>query len=191
MKFFFADDAAYIKTLRQELRYVLWLYSTRISVDRRHSDAKQRIAALEESCSDDRRSEADVRTQLAAAHSELAAYRSVYGESTSSPELDKLASELRRKEEELKRLKLENEQHVQSMTMLYEEQDKLATAWDALEAQVNDKVFELVGVEEKLVKAREDVSCPCTSSYALSNTNTESQGRQQVFRHLARQVRSG
>ncbi|KAL1755624.1 hypothetical protein FB107DRAFT_274640 [Schizophyllum commune] len=151
MKFFFADDADYIKTLRQEL-----------------SDAKQRIAALEESCSDDRRSEADVRTQLAAAHSELAAYRSVYGESTSSPELDKLASELRRKEEELKRLKLENEQHVQSMNMLYEEQDKLATAWDALEAQVNDKVFELVGVEEKLVKAREDKAKADNKYFAIS-----------------------
>ncbi|KAL1728810.1 hypothetical protein EV714DRAFT_214338 [Schizophyllum commune] len=151
MKFFFADDADYIKTLRQEL-----------------SDARQRITALEESCSDDRRSEADIRAQLAAAHAELAAYRSVYGDSASSPDLDKLASELRRKEEELKRLKLENEQHVQSMNMLYEEQDKLATAWDALEAQVNDKVFELVGVEEKLVKAREDKAKADNKYFAVS-----------------------
>ncbi|KAL1704896.1 hypothetical protein EV121DRAFT_204769 [Schizophyllum commune] len=151
MKFFFADDGDYIKTLRQEL-----------------SDARQRITALEESCSNDRRSEVDIRAQLAAAHAELAAYRSVYGDSASSPELDKLASELRRKEEELKRLKLENDQHVQSMNMLYEEQDKLATAWDALEAQVNDKVFELVGVEEKLVKAREDKAKADNKYFAVS-----------------------
>ncbi|KAL1743369.1 hypothetical protein HDZ31DRAFT_65099 [Schizophyllum fasciatum] len=152
MKFLFADDAAdYIKTLRQDL-----------------TEAQQRIAALEQSCADDRRSDADIRVQLASAQAELTTYRSVYGDSASSPELDKLASVLRSKEAEVQSLRLEKEAQAQSMEMLYGEQDRLATAWDALEAQVNDKVFELIGVEEKLVKAREDKAKADNKYFAVS-----------------------
>lgn len=155
MKFFFENDASYVPKLKQDLM-----------------DSRRRVSALEEACSDEQRAEADLRTELATAQAELVECRAIYGDTAASPEFNKLTSELRNKEDELKRLKLELEQHTQSMNMMYDEQDKLASAWDTLESQVSDKVFELVGIEEKLLKAREEKAKADNKYFAVSRDKT-------------------
>ncbi|KAI0318263.1 hypothetical protein OF83DRAFT_1117143, partial [Amylostereum chailletii] len=97
------------------------------------------------------RAEVDLRRQLNDATKQLNRYRSTYGESSSlPPDMDQLSKELARKDEELRSLKLQESEREHAEAPLYNELDKLSAAWEKLEKQVKSKVFDLVGIEEKI-----------------------------------------
>lgn len=103
------------------------------------------------------RAEAEARQKLAGAICELERYQSVYGKlSTFPPDTQSLAKQLQEKEDEIKRLKLLDQQREQSEASLYTEIDKLSNAWEALESQVKNKVFDLTAMEERLTKGVND-----------------------------------
>lgn len=103
-------------------------------------------------------SEADARRQLAAANDLLARYRSTYGESSSlPPQTRELSDQLKRKEEELKRLRLQDSQREQGEAALYSELDALTTAWEGAEQQLKSKVLDLKGMEEQMRRAATEV----------------------------------
>ncbi len=112
-------------------------------------------------------------------HEELEKYRALLGPS-SSPELASLTRLLEEKEEELEKLRLLEIQRGEVSFMvsvslglsgmligscshkaeksLYAELDKLSSAWEALDRQVKNKVFELAAIEDRLSKSAMDVS---------------------------------
>ncbi len=53
---------------------------------------------------------------------------------------------------------------MQAETSLYAELDKLSIAWEGLDRQLKNKVFDLSGLEERLVKSGLDVSLECTDN---------------------------
>ena len=61
------------------------------------------------------------------------------------------------KEEELSKLRLQVEQHVQAEAASYAELDRLSAAWEVLDKQVKGKVFDLKSMEDKVSKAGHDV----------------------------------
>ncbi|KAG9316252.1 hypothetical protein JVU11DRAFT_2280 [Chiua virens] len=147
MKYFFegkADDLDYVRSLKQKLH-----------------EAEARSAALEQSLSmlnndhpDVARhtsSEATAREELAIMSKELARYRSIFGES-STTETHNLARQLETKEAELQKLRLLTEQQAQAETSLFAEIDRLSSLWEGLDQQVKKKVFDLGAFEERLQK---------------------------------------
>lgn len=132
------------------------------------SDAESRAAELEKQLAffdsehpdvtKHMRSEAAARQELAKVSKLLKQYQSTYGESsTLLPDAKHLSEQLQRKEEEVKLLKLQEEQRAQAETSLYGELDRLSAVWEALDKQVKSKVFDLVAMEDKLAKAVSDV----------------------------------
>lgn len=106
------------------------------------------------------RAEAEARQQLAEATRELDKCRSILGTVSTldlPPDAALLAKELESKEEELRKLRLQVEQHVQAETASYAELDRLSAAWEVLDKQVKGKVFDLKSMEDKVSKAGHDV----------------------------------
>jgi E3 ubiquitin-protein ligase BRE1 len=66
--------------------------------------------------------------------------------------------QLKSKDEEMKVLRLQNAQHADTETTLYDEIGKLSAAWESLQGQVASKVFDLAAAEERIMKANLDVS---------------------------------
>jgi E3 ubiquitin-protein ligase BRE1 len=66
--------------------------------------------------------------------------------------------QLNLKEEEVKVLRLQNAQHADAETTLYDEIGKLSAAWETLQGQVTSRVFDLAAAEERIMKANLDVS---------------------------------
>ncbi|KAF7376361.1 putative allantoicase [Mycena sanguinolenta] len=149
MRFFFSgelDDLGYIEELRN--RVIL---------------AEQRAAAVNQTLSifqDDHpnvvqhmEAEANALQKLAAATAELESYQKTYGELSSlNPDVAQLAEKVKVQEEEIKRLRLKDEQHVKEKTSVYSELDQLSAAWEALDRQVKSKVFELKDMEDRVSK---------------------------------------
>lgn len=73
-----------------------------------------------------------------------------------------LVEQLKLKEEEVKVLRLQDAQHADAETALYDEIGKLSAAWESLQVQVTSKAFDLAAAEERIMKANLDV-CPITS----------------------------
>lgn len=69
-----------------------------------------------------------------------------------------LVEQLKLKEEEVKALRLQDVQHTDAESTLYDEIGKLSAAWESLQGQVASKVFDLAAAEEKIMKANLDVS---------------------------------
>jgi E3 ubiquitin-protein ligase BRE1 len=89
----------------------------------------------------------------------LAQFHSTFGESSQLPlDVRQLAEQLKLKEEEVEAIRLQDAQHADAETALYDEIGKLSAAWESLQVQVTSKVFELAGAEEKIMKANLDVS---------------------------------
>ncbi|KAF9454051.1 BRE1-domain-containing protein [Macrolepiota fuliginosa MF-IS2] len=86
---------------------------------------------------------------------EVEKYRALLGPCT-SPELADLTQLLKEKEEELEKLRLLEMQRGEAEKSLYAELDKLSSAWEALDRQVKNKVFELASMEERLSKSAMD-----------------------------------
>ncbi|KAG6920311.1 hypothetical protein DXG01_005080 [Tephrocybe rancida] len=105
------------------------------------------------------KAEADALQKVADIQLQLDKYKAVYGDTSAlPPDTSTLVEQLRHKEEEVQRLRLQDIQHTQASshiaeTTLYAELDKLSTAWESLERQVKDKVFDLSNLENQLKKA--------------------------------------
>jgi hypothetical protein len=69
-----------------------------------------------------------------------------------------LVEQLKLKEEEVKALRLQDVQHTDAESTLYDEIGKLSAAWESLQGQVARKAFDLAAAEEKIMKANLDVS---------------------------------
>lgn len=96
---------------------------------------------------------------MAAANELLTQFRSTFGESSHlPPDVRRLAEQLKLKGEEVKVLRLQEAQHADAETTLYDEIGKLSTAWESLQGQVANKVFDLAAAEERIMKANLDVS---------------------------------
>jgi hypothetical protein len=85
---------------------------------------------------------------------ELKSYHATFGPASQQPpDVQELTQMLNGKEDELRTARLQIQQLTQAETAMYTELDKLSAAWEALDRQVQSKVFELSGMEEKLTKA--------------------------------------
>jgi E3 ubiquitin-protein ligase BRE1 len=118
--------------------------------------------------------EANALQKLAAVTAKLEKYENTYGDlSTLPPDVAQLAEKIRVQEEEIKRLRLMDAQHVkvracrwalsgvltgsQEKAPVYSELDQLSAAWEALDRQVKSKVFELKDMEDRVAKSGLDV----------------------------------
>ena len=130
------------------------------------------------------RREVETREQLAATKKLLQQYQSIYGESSSlPPEITHLSEQLRLKEEEVTRLRLQETQRAQAEAPLYVELDKLSAAWEQLDRQVKSKVFDLTAAEDRMEKVTLEVwrfLFDATVDHDLS-CHTESEVGEQVL----------
>ncbi|KAG6833534.1 hypothetical protein H0H87_005185 [Tephrocybe sp. NHM501043] len=152
MKFFLkgqTEDAEYFTSLKESVS----------AAEQRASIAEQALSKYQEAHPDVSKhvqTEVDALHKLAALQVELDKYKTVYGNASahSSDDTSALLEQLRCKEEEVQRLRLQDIRHTQAETSLYAELDKLSSAWEALERQVKDKVFDLNNLESQLKRAK-------------------------------------
>ncbi|KZT26692.1 hypothetical protein NEOLEDRAFT_1155451 [Neolentinus lepideus HHB14362 ss-1] len=150
VEFLFSDESVLDRTYVDELKARLEKSDTELkalqeslsSLSQDHPDVAQHI-----------QSEAEARQQIAQLAKELERYQSIFGDFSSSPDL---SSQLRSKEDELQKLKLQLKQQTQAESALYTELEKLSAAWEGLDKQVKNKVFDLSAMEEKLAKTLTD-----------------------------------
>ncbi|PCH43601.1 BRE1-domain-containing protein [Wolfiporia cocos MD-104 SS10] len=188
MAFFFKDSAedpnAYISDLRSRL-----------------SSAETRLNALEATMAQLQQeqpgsakhieAEAELRGQLAALHKRLDEYQSIYGDSLSTtPEVQALSQQLKAKEDEIQRLRLQEQQFLQADKLLQTELDTLTAAWETLETQVKKKVFDLTSVEERLTKSQLDKAKSDNKYFAAMRDKEASETeRKNVARNLEKQAK--
>jgi E3 ubiquitin-protein ligase BRE1 len=132
-------DADYVEDLQHRLR----------NTDLKVAALQKAITDLENSDAGgarDARLVAEVREQLAQANSRVESYISMFGDIASTP------ADAKAKEAELQRLRLQVEQNAQASAALETELDKLSAAWESLDRQVKNKVFDLVALEERVSK---------------------------------------
>ena len=123
------------------------------------------------------RAHADMVEKLSETTSQLEKYKKVYGDcSALPPDVSKLVEELSKKEAELERLRLVEVYHTEvlffilpisgiymltslfkSEKSLFAELEKLSTAWEALDRQVKNKVFDLSSLEDRLSRSSVEV----------------------------------
>lgn len=107
------------------------------------------------------RREAKLREQLQDVSERLSSMEATFGDQSAvplPPDVAQLTEHLKQRDEEIKRLKLQETQRQQSETALYAELDRLSSAWESLERQVKSKIFDLSAMEERLSKIALDVS---------------------------------
>ncbi|KAI0000527.1 hypothetical protein BJV77DRAFT_393247 [Russula vinacea] len=111
-----------------------------LASENRVSDLEKQLATFSEQHPDIShyiRAEAEAQQQLVAANELLTQFRSTFGESSQlPPDVRQLAEQLKLKEEEVKVLRLQDAQHADAETTLYDEIGKLSTAWESLQGQV-------------------------------------------------------
>lgn len=124
--------------------------------------------------------EANALEKLAEVSSKLATYQRICGDLSSlSPGTAQLTEQLRQKEEELHRLRLLDTQRsqvrsyncgdgsrgqltlTQTEMSMFTELERLSTAWESLDAQMKQKVYDIMEVEERLKKSGLDVWHSC------------------------------
>ncbi|KAF9060655.1 hypothetical protein BDP27DRAFT_1236457 [Rhodocollybia butyracea] len=166
----------------------------------RLADTEARLSALEEALLKLKRdhpdvaqhmqSEAEALQKLTQATSQLTKYQNVYGELSGSSS-DQMARELQRKEEEIRRLRLLDSQHAQAESALYTEIEKLSSAWETLDGQVKNKVFDLSAMEERLTRATVDRAKSDNKYYAAVREKDTIEGeRKSALRSLERQSKA-
>ncbi|KAJ3748942.1 hypothetical protein DFH05DRAFT_1591193, partial [Lentinula detonsa] len=135
-------------------------------------------------------SEAEALQKLTEVNSQLNQYQSLYGDLPSS-ELDPLKGELQRKEDELRRLRLLVAQHTQAESALYTEIDKLSSAWEALDGQVKNKIFDLSAMEDRLTKVTVERAKSDNKFYAASRERDAIEAeRKSAIRNMEKQARA-
>jgi BRE1 E3 ubiquitin ligase len=104
----------------------------------------------------------ETATKLVQASAELDKFRKVFGDLSSlPPNTSELAARVQALSEEAERFRLLNTQYEQSESSLYEELEKLSTAWESADKQLNNKVFDLFNMEDRLQKSVVEVSRGC------------------------------
>lgn len=96
--------------------------------------------------------ETAARIQVAQLQKQLESYRNIHGQAGD------ISKQLDEKESELKKLRLQVTQHTQTETALYTELERLSVAWEALDKEVKNKLFDLAAVEDRLSKSAIEVS---------------------------------
>ncbi|TFK25168.1 hypothetical protein FA15DRAFT_367027 [Coprinopsis marcescibilis] len=91
------------------------------------------------------KAQAEAEEKLAKVSAELAKYQRVFGDS-SGPKVEDTT--------ELERLRLLQSEHEKTEASLYEELEKLSSAWENLDKQLNSKVYKLGELEDKLAHAK-------------------------------------
>lgn len=111
------------------------------------------------------RREAQLREQLQDVSERLSSMEATFGDQSAvplPPDVAQLTEHLKQRDEEIKRLKLQEMHRQQSEAALYAELDRLSSAWESLERQVKGKIFDLSAMEERLSKSALDVGlCLC------------------------------
>lgn len=97
------------------------------------------------------KAEAAARIQVAQLQKQLESYQNIYGQSGD------MSRQLEEKESEVKKLRLQVTQHAQAETALYTELERLSVAWEALDKEVKNKLFDLAAVEDRLSKSAVEV----------------------------------
>ncbi|KAJ3553638.1 hypothetical protein NM688_g3503 [Phlebia brevispora] len=118
------------------------------------ADLKRRLAEAEEhlkASEGPSPGETELRRQLAVTKMKLEEYK-IFGDAAFPPDVQALANQLKEKQGEIDRLQSLEKQHEQAESSLYAELEKLSVAWEALDRQVKNKVFDLAGMEEKVSK---------------------------------------
>ncbi|KAN0112027.1 BRE1 E3 ubiquitin ligase domain containing protein [Russula decolorans] len=158
-----------------------------ITSETRISDLERQLAAFSEQHPDVSRyirAEAEAQQQLAAAKELLAQFRSTFGESSQLlPDMRQLVEQLKLKEEEVKAFRLQDVQHTDAESTLYDEIGKLSAAWESLQGQVANKVFDLAAAEEKIMKANLDKAKADNKFFAAMR---EKEAVENEHKHLAR-----
>ncbi|KAJ3733513.1 hypothetical protein DFJ43DRAFT_994897 [Lentinula guzmanii] len=148
-------------------------------LNQEHPDVAQQI-----------QSEAEALQKLTEVNSQLNQYQSLYGDLPSS-DPDPLKGELQRKEDELRRLRLLVAQHTQAESALYTEIDKLSSAWEALDGQVKNKIFDLSAMEDRLTKVTVERAKSDNKFYAVSRERDAIEAeRKSAIRNMEKQARA-
>ncbi|KAJ3508382.1 hypothetical protein NLJ89_g5785 [Agrocybe chaxingu] len=101
--------------------------------------------------------EAESREQLKEIKSRLHEYERVFGSSAAHPpDIARLAEQLRLKEAELEKLRLQERQREENEASLFSELEKLSALWESLDRQLKSKVFDLSNLEERLTKGQHE-----------------------------------
>ncbi|KAI0281031.1 BRE1 E3 ubiquitin ligase-domain-containing protein [Russula aff. rugulosa BPL654] len=183
-----AGDEDLVRFLRKENSGdVAELRKHLIASETRISDLERQLAAFSEQHPDVShyiRAEAEAQQQLAAANELLSHFRSTFGESSQlPPDMRQLVEQLKLKEEEVKALRLQDVQHTDAESTLYDEIGKLSAAWESLQGQVASKVFDLAAAEEKIMKANLDKAKADNKFFAAMR---EKEAVENEHKHLAR-----
>ncbi|GBE81020.1 E3 ubiquitin-protein ligase BRE1 [Sparassis crispa] len=188
LSFFSSDDAenvTYVSDLKSKLAAAeSRLKALEISISTmqaEHPDVAERIKA-----------EAEARELLVNAQIQLERYQAVYGSGSSAlpPDTQKLTEELQRKEDENRRLRLQEKQREQAEVALYAELDKLSAAWESLDTQVKSKVFELSNMEERLAKSGVERAKSENKFYSAMRDKEALEGeRKNLSRNLEKQTK--
>ncbi|KAI0001315.1 BRE1-domain-containing protein [Russula compacta] len=183
-----AGDEDLVNFLRKERSGDMAELKKRLVASEDHvSDLEKQVAALSEQHPGISRyiqAEAEAQRQLVIANKLLAQFRSTFGEpSQLPPDVRQLVEQLRLKEEEVKVLRLQDAQHADAETALYDEIGKLSAAWESLQAQVTSKVFDLAAAEERIMKANLDKAKADNKFFAAMR---EKEAVENEHKHLAR-----
>ncbi|KAJ3755625.1 hypothetical protein EV360DRAFT_85738 [Lentinula raphanica] len=166
----------------------------------RLSETENRLSALEEvlaKLNQDHpdvarhiRSEAEAQQKLVQIKTQLDQYQSIYGKLDATAP-DSLQSELQRKEDELRRLRLLDAQHAQAESALYTEIEKLSSAWETLDGQVKNKIFDLSVMEDRLTKVTVERAKSDNKFYAVSRERDVIDAeRKSIMRNMEKQARA-
>ncbi|EJF65375.1 BRE1-domain-containing protein [Dichomitus squalens LYAD-421 SS1] len=137
------ESPSYVEDLKQRLHVA----------EERAAALEKTLASLQGNHTDIAKNEAETRRQLAKVQKQLERYQAIYGDaSTMSADATHLSEQLQRKQEELDKLALQDQQRELAESALYAEIDKLSAAWEGLDRQVKNKVFDLSNLEERVTK---------------------------------------
>ncbi|KAF9653827.1 BRE1-domain-containing protein [Thelephora ganbajun] len=128
--------------------------------------------------------EAAARTQVVELQKQLESYQTVCGQSGDA------LKQLEEKESELKKLRLQVTQHAQAETALYTELERLSTAWEALDKEVKNKLFDLAAVEDRLSKSAVEKAKSENKFYsAMRGKEAIENERKNLIRNLEKQAK--
>ncbi|KAF5370755.1 hypothetical protein D9758_001925 [Tetrapyrgos nigripes] len=178
-------DIAYVESLRSRAEaaesQLVACQETLSKLQQDHPDVAKHMQA-----------EVDALQRLSDVSTELNKYRKVYGDVSSlEPDVSKLATFLQEKEDELHRLRLLDSQRAQAESSLYTEIDKLSAAWEALDTQVQSKVFDLSSMEERLQKSAVERAKSENKFYAaMRDKEAVESERKNLTRNLERHAKA-
>ncbi|KAL9711593.1 E3 ubiquitin-protein ligase bre1 [Leucoagaricus gongylophorus] len=116
---------------------------------------QQTISSYDEDTQHAMHKHVEMSQRVVALTEELERYRIFLGPNT-SPNLAELSRLLKEKEDEVQKHKLLELQRTEAERSLYLELEKITSAWETLDRQIKNKVFDLTSLEERLSKSQMD-----------------------------------